>query len=86
MPQVADITWLGEDENYGEEGGPRRVKWKNITFEIGKSVTVGDPHLIEKAKGSQFFKVENEREVDKLPEPEAPPVQKAPHKVEPKKA
>lgn len=50
----AKITYLGGPET-GDVG---RTTWGNYEFELNKPVEITDPHIIEKAKGNKFFKVE----------------------------
>lgn len=53
MPK-AKVTWLGEGDEKGE------VTYYGQQFKAGQTVEVDDDRLIEKARGSKYFKVEDQ--------------------------
>jgi hypothetical protein len=61
---MAKITWKGEAE------GPLSCTWKGIAFPAGRAVEVDDPWMIAKARGNQYFKVEDEPAPVQWREPE----------------
>lgn len=62
--KAVNITWLGEDHLHEDGAGPSRTVWhlgsngEKIDFPKGEAIPVTNKHVIEKAKGNQFFEVE----------------------------
>lgn len=64
---MAKLTYLGEDEN---SNAP--VTWLGHTLKPGESVEVKHPHILAKAEGNPFFKVEEEAGEEDLPDENTP--------------
>ena len=61
---MAKLTWLGEDELHNGAPGPSFcVGFDGIKFPKGQPVEVNNKGFIAKAKGSQFFEVEDDEDV-----------------------
>lgn len=52
---MAKITWLGDSETVIE---PPSILWNGIKFPVNVAVEVADAHMIRKARGNQYFFVE----------------------------
>ena len=50
---MTTITFLGGDET----GDPAKLQWGRFTFIYGQAVECNDPHIIAKARGNRFFRV-----------------------------
>jgi hypothetical protein len=60
---MAKITWLGEDELHDGAAGPSFcVGFDGIKFPKGKPVEVTDKGFIAKARGNQYFEVEDDED------------------------
>lgn len=57
---MAKITWIGEDELHEDGSGPSKNKWNGISFPKGEPVDVSDERMVAKARGNQFYKVEDD--------------------------
>jgi hypothetical protein len=70
---MTKITWKGEAE------GPPSCTWNGIAFPVGRAVEVDDPWMIAKARGNQYFKVEDEQPTQwREPATEADPADEPP--------
>jgi hypothetical protein len=60
---MATVTFIGDEAE---------VVWCGVRFERGKPTPTDHPHILEKAKNNQFFKVSSERKAkaEDAPEPE----------------
>lgn len=64
---MAKVTWLGEDHVIKHEdgtdipvAGPSFTTWGGVKFPKGTAVDLQNPVAIAKAKGNQFFKVDED--------------------------
>lgn len=57
---MTKLTWLGAEGYEEGETPPDSCTWGGIVFPVGVAVDVDEAWLIAKAKGSRFFKVEDE--------------------------
>lgn len=53
---MAKITFLGGEET----GDPARLLWGRFEFIYGQPVECDDPHIVRKARGNRFFRVEGD--------------------------
>lgn len=53
---MALIEFLGGEET----GNVGRLKWGDYTFEINRAVECNDPHIVKKARGNRFFRVDGD--------------------------
>lgn len=56
------VIWIGEDHLHGDQAGPSFTTWGGVKFPKGEAVEVTDEYMIAKARGNQFFKVEETNE------------------------
>jgi len=55
MPKV---TWLGDVDNPGTTENDACCSWGDYTFPVVVPVEVDDAHILGKARGNRFFRVE----------------------------
>lgn len=56
---MAKLTWLGEDTQ-GYAGPSFTTAFGGVKFPKGEAVEITDANIVKKAKGNQFFKVEDD--------------------------
>jgi hypothetical protein len=74
---MVKITWLGEGD------GPKENRWNGIVFPVGQAVEVEDEHMIRKAKGNRFYKVEETTKEAKHVEAKSEEAKEEPQQEEP---
>ena len=70
---MTTITFLGGEET----GNVAHVDWGGYRFTIGQPVECRDPHIIAKARGNRFYRVDGEVIADPLPATKSDPLAKA---------
>jgi hypothetical protein len=57
---MAKLTWLGSEDYREGETPLESCEWCGVLFTAGDKVEVTDEHMIAKARGNRFFKVEED--------------------------